>query len=327
MRQLRDQWQSGNTSLFEALDASRSDALSLQNEVEDDLLDLREANGDGAADEVSAEFSEAFEKIMEDWGKFHEEYTALRDDLDNRTTGEISAQLSALVDLLSGVAKAIDELPTGDATDSTVADLKEAVDAENEPLVELTDVYQALPGDPEDPTTNGEVDPALFDLVDTAVEKGAKTLKNAQKDLETNGDPVSPEELEALDEFQTASEALIKNWDSFHEDYDTWQRNGRGCDETAAAQSLGEFAVQASDLTDQVRGLPQADALATIGDALIDAAEREEEAFRDLRNNWRPFGSDVYRGIDQERNNAQQLRRQADQGLQQLMDRFGLSSQ
>ena len=104
MRQLRDQWQPGNTSLFEALDASRSDALSLQNEVEDDLLDLREANGDGAADEVSAEFSEAFEKIMEDWGKFHEEYTALRDDLDNRTTGEISAQLSALVDLLSGVS-------------------------------------------------------------------------------------------------------------------------------------------------------------------------------------------------------------------------------
>ena len=133
LRQLRDQWQSGNTSLFEALDASRSDALSLQNEVEDDLLDLREANGDGAADEVSAEFSEAFEKIMEDWGKFHEEYTALRDDLDNRTTGEISAQLSALVDLLSGVAKAIDELPTGDATDSTVADLKEAVDGFGHP--------------------------------------------------------------------------------------------------------------------------------------------------------------------------------------------------
>ena len=98
LRQLRDQWQSGDTSLFAALDASRSSALSIQKEVADELLDLREANGDDEADEGNAEFSEAFEKITGDWEQFHEEYAALRDDLDNLTTGEISAQLSALVD-------------------------------------------------------------------------------------------------------------------------------------------------------------------------------------------------------------------------------------
>jgi hypothetical protein len=57
----------------------------------------------------------------------------------------------------------------------------------------------------------------------------------------------------------------------------------------------------------------------------MEAADREEEALRVLRNSWRPFAADVYRALDQERAKAARLRRQADVGVQELLERFELS--
>ncbi|MFQ6030385.1 MAG: hypothetical protein ACE5Q6_23160, partial [Dehalococcoidia bacterium] len=302
---------------------------------EDELVDLREANG-GSNGEDIAEFSDAFEKVQKDWEKFHDDYAKLRDDRENLDQGEVSAQLSALADQIGEVVTAIGELPSGDATDKIAESLKEAAEAEAAAVQELSEAYQTLPDEPAEPadpdatttngSSNGGVDPALFDAVDEKVEDSNKALEEAQEDLKASAGEVSPEDLAALNEFQAASDKLIQDWDSFHRDYDAWQQDGRGCDETAATKSLGEFAVRSSELANQVRGLPQSDFLSTIGDALVEAAEREEESYRVLRNNWRPFGTDVYRGVEQERTNAQQLRRQASQGMQQLMERFGISA-
>ena len=63
-----------------------------------------------------------------------------------------------------------------------------------------------------------------------------------------------------------------------------------------------------------------------MGDSLVDAAQREEEALRILRNTWRPFAKNAYRALDQERDNAVRLRRQANVGVQELLQRYGMSS-
>ena len=70
-------------------------------------------------------------------------------------------------------------------------------------------------------------------------------------------------------------------------------------------------------------GLPAATFAAQRGGRvlLVEAAEREEVALRNLHNAWRPFTADVFKAVDQERLNADRLRRQADIALQELRDR------
>jgi hypothetical protein len=187
-------------------------------------------------------------------------------------------------------------------------------------LQALTDTYQSLPSDASDAP-----DPALFDPVDETITDGEKAIADANSDLNISGGDVSATDQAALSAFDSAAKSLIQDWDSFHQDYDTWLQNGRGCDEMAASESLGEFSNRASQLSARVRNLPQAGFLSPLANSLVEAAEREEEAYRSLRNNWRPFGNDVYRGLERERVNAQQLRHQTNQGLRQLMNLFGIA--
>ena len=64
-----------------------------------------------------------------------------------------------------------------------------------------------------------------------------------------------------------------------------------------------------------------------MGELFVEAAEREDEALRDLRNKWRPFDSEVYHRLDQERNEARRLRRQVTAGVQDLLPRYAISVQ
>ena len=75
------------------------------------------------------------------------------------------------------------------------------------------------------------------------------------------------------------------------------------------------------ELGRKVRGLPQSSYLLPMYNLLVEAAAREEGAIRALRNSWRPFTVDAFKAVDQERLNANRLRRQADTGLQELRDR------
>ena len=62
-----------------------------------------------------------------------------------------------------------------------------------------------------------------------------------------------------------------------------------------------------------------------MGELLVEAADREERALRDLGNTWRPYDASVYETLDQERTTANKIRRQVTVGLQELFERFGIS--
>ena len=62
-----------------------------------------------------------------------------------------------------------------------------------------------------------------------------------------------------------------------------------------------------------------------MGELLVEAAEREERAARELRDSWQPYNLEVYRNLDQERGTANRLRRQVTVGIQELLERFGIT--
>ena len=164
---------------------------------------------------------------------------------------------------------------------------------------------------------------ALFDAMDEQVDNSNRVRKKAKRDLDDLIEGVSEEDKEALAAFTAAFDRLMGNLDDFHEDYDGWIRTEGDCDRAKAAAALGQFSQRFSELGTRVRGLSQAPYLRPTSDLLAEAVEQEEAALRSLRNTWAPFENDVYRGLDQERTNAENLRRLAGRRTQEVVERFG----
>ena len=129
------------------------------------------------------------------------------------------------------------------------------------------------------------------------------------------------EKLAEIENFDAPYKSLLVRWDAFHQDYLDWRKTDGGCDRTDVLQSLDQFNLRTGELGREVRRLPQSSYLLPMYNALVEAAAREEGAIRALRNSWRPFAVDAFKAVDQERLNADRLRRQAGIGLQGLHDR------
>jgi hypothetical protein len=175
--------------------------------------------------------------------------------------------------------------------------------------------YQAAPA----PADNSD----LFEAMDEQVDNSNRVRKKAKRDLDGLIEGVSEEDKEALAAFTAAFDRLMGDLDDFHEDYDGWIRTEGDCDRAKAAAALGQFSQRFSELGTRVRGLSQAPYLRPTSDLLAEAVGREEAALRSLRNTWAPFENDVYRGLDQERTNAENLRRLAGRRTQEVVERFG----
>jgi hypothetical protein len=59
---------------------------------------------------------------------------------------------------------------------------------------------------------------------------------------------------------------------------------------------------------------------------MVEAAEREEGAFKELRTSWRPFDPQVFQTLDRQRNTSGKLKRQVALGIQELLERYGIAS-
>ncbi len=88
---------------------------------------------------------------------------------------------------------------------------------------------------------------------------------------------------------------------------------------------MGQFTAALSKIASDARNLPAATVLRPMGELLVEAAEREERAVRQLRDSWQPFDLEIYGNLDQERSAASKLRRQVSVGIQELLERFGIT--
>ena len=250
--------------------------------------------------------------------------------------------LEAFNDLAAAAAEAEAQTQAAEATDSTnglpdfgqIEEMeKEAAAIDDGAPVDSEGRGDDAPSEPPPPEPVAEPEPEpepvpvdnshLFQDMDGEVENSDAVRKDARLDLENLIEKISEADLAALADFAEALTDLRQNWDAFHQDYDDWISAEGGCDRAAATQALAGFNQRFNELGAQVRGLSQAAALRPSSDLLVEALAGEAAALRSLHNLWRPFETDLYRDLDQQRVNADNLRRLAGRRTQEVMERFG----
>ena len=164
-----------------------------------------------------------------------------------------------------------------------------------------------------------------FGVFEDTLDETKLVRKQAARELDALIEGVSEEDKKALAEFTRAFASLMDDWDDFHQEFDRWVRTEGDCDRAEAINELNEFNQAFNALATRVRGLSQAAYLRPSSDLLSEAVEREGAALRSLATTWAPYESDVYRGLDEERANAIELRRLADRRTQEVMERNGIT--
>ena len=170
-------------------------------------------------------------------------------------------------------------------------------------------------------------DPGLFNTFTRQLVKSNEARRQAQLELADVLDEVSSRSRNEVQDFEEKYQLLVAGWDSFHQSYDQWRKTEGGCDRAEVVSDLGRFSLQFSDIASKVRDLPRATSLRPMGELFVEAARLEEQALKELRNSWRPFDDGAFQGLDRERGTADKLRRQVTLGVQELLERYGLSEQ
>jgi hypothetical protein len=128
----------------------------------------------------------------------------------------------------------------------------------------------------------------------------------------------------AVSDFATQFGKLSQDLDQLQQDYDRWRQGAGGCDVAKALQSLDPLVVRSAALAARTQKLPSASVLRSLQEPLAEAATRQAEALKTLRAEWRPYATDLYRALDQERRTATDRRRQVAAGVQDLPAKLGI---
>ncbi len=316
------------SSVFEGVAVARSAASAIQKRVADQLSDLQQQTTPAAKNNVD-DFDAAVQSASSDWDRFHRNYDSFRTVQGGLTSEEAADRLGDLVNEFTDVVLAIRDLPSTPSTDKAALLLANAVEDEDLALRLLRGVIpNGEEGNGEE--GNGEAtatgEPTLFDFFDVEVVDANAARRQAWLELASALESVSSDSRNAIEAFVTQYTALNEEWDAFHGDYDGWRSTEGGCNRTKAVQALGGFAIRASEVSGDVRDLPRATFLRPLGELMVEAAEREEGALKELRTSWRPFDPQVFQTLDRQRNTSGKLKRQVALGIQELLESYGIAS-
>jgi len=331
IRRLRDNWRPDDSTVFEDVEVERAAALALQHQVQDSLSDLQVKTSPSTRLTVGA-YSLAFQQLSSDWDTFHRSYDSFRAREADITSLETVDLLSQLITDFRGIVAGVRDLPASQFTDPISQTLARAAEDEDLALRRLRGTFQKEDVEAETTGDQGGVtftpqDPTLFDAFDAQLVQSNALRRQASQALSDILEQTSEENEAAVKAFTEQYNVVLSLGDSFHRDYDDWRRTEGGCDRAQAIAKLGGFTLQFENIATTVRELPRATFLRPVGELFVEAAEREEQALRLLRNTWRPFDAEVYQALDRERVAAGKLRRQVATGTQDLMARYEISLQ
>ena len=142
-RKLRDTWQPDSTEIFEEVDIERVAAASIQKEIQDSLLDLRDRISDTSREQVTA-FSLSFDEASSQWDLFHQGYNQFRAMEADLTSVQLVSNLSQQVDSFSLVTAQIRNLPHDPLTAPTAQILLQAAEDEELALQKLRNTFEKL---------------------------------------------------------------------------------------------------------------------------------------------------------------------------------------
>ena len=337
LRQLRDRWQPNNVSLFEQVEQRRSQASHAQKNAEDRAIELRATFASGVDSKTTEEFAQSFDRIKSDWQQFHEEYAAWRKEADSLEADAVFTGLEQIVENLTPIADALDELPALDGAESTIERLQSAVQAEMEAFQATKKTSSTSSKETASEETSAEETSAEeaadtqelpdYDAIDAGIKESEDALEEASDAIGkiAAADPVTEVDpavgLAELQVFNGEYNSLLLAWADFNDRYNDWRRSEGGCDRTEVVAALEQFSLRTGKLGRDVRDLPRSGYLLPISALLVEAVAGEENAVRTLRHSWQPFTTDAFKAVDQERVNADGLRRGAELALQELRSR------
>ena len=347
VRALRDGWTPDDPSVFEGVDVERAAALVLRKEAQDGLDDLLEMTSPDSRMHVAG-YAEAVTQLDSAWDDFHRQYDSLRAQEGSLTSLALVQHLGSLVIQLRAIVSSAGALPTSAITDPLSRIMAQAAGDEELALRRLRGTFEKSvkpvevasegaqqsgeegTGPSQAADTAVEItfvprDPSLFDAFDAQLVKTDGDRLDVKQRLALLLEETSVRSEASVEGFSNVYGSLSAAWDGFHSEYDAWRAGEGGCDRSLAIGALGGFALQFGELTGIVRELPHAAFLRPLGELLVEAAEKEEQALRVLRNTWRPFDAEVYGRHDLERNAANRLRRQVASGIQDLLPRYGIT--
>ena len=169
------------------------------------------------------------------------------------------------------------------------------------------------------------LEPDLFRKFEEELVFANASRRDAKGALDQLNLSLSEDQLNAVAEFSGQLQALMVNWNEFHQDFDAWRADEGGCDRLGAIDALLEIGAGYNDLSAEVSRLPNTMVLRPFGELLVEAVRRESSALDDLKNSWRPFDAGIYQGLRQERTAADNQRRQVGVGIQDLLDQYGVA--
>ena len=359
LRQLRDTW-ADDPEAFERVEFEQAAGSAVQREVGDGLSDLETRTMPSSQAEIGA-FLAAFEKLDSTWDEFHESYDAFRALEPELRSSETARRLSLLVDEFRAVVTAVGDLPTTDVTRPVARALSQAADDEDLALRKLRGTFEIVEEDSGEEAQEDEEDldeegltegsdggsnssesdgseqqsssaelvpryPALFGAFEAQLVESNGSRREAGHTLEDILRDVSEDSQAAISSFRQQHDSLVQGWDAFHKEYGEWRIGDGGCDRSQVTAALDGFVLRFGGLTSKVRQLPRATSLRPLGELVVEAAEREEGAYRHLRSEWRPFDSAPYEAFDQERREIGRLRRQVAIGVEDLITRYEISA-
>ena len=335
LRDLVRTWRPDNQDVFEIVDLQQSNSVAAQKAVDDALVALKEG-ASAASRTLLGSFSATLDELNGEWDTFHRDYDTFRSEQRELTASDRIARLGALVSQFGELAIQVRNLPTSSITRPVTDMLVAAAEQEELALRKLMDAFereQGASGEP--PMTPGEpgtdeaaaLPKSVFEDFDTQLVQRNASRREATEGLADIVKSSSIENEQAVAEFATSYDELRSAWKRFHQAYDVWRSIEGGCDRSAVTATLAQFSISFSELAKEVRALPRLPILQPLGEVLVTAAEREDQAFKSLRDTWRPFDPDVYNPFERERNAASKLRRQVDAGVNQLLTQYDISLQ
>ena len=116
----------------------------------------------------------------------------------------------------------------------------------------------------------------------------------------------------ATEKFLKQKQTLDDDWDQFHQEFDEWRVGLTACHGSTVYEALRGFAVGFNEVTEQARGLPRSSHTLELADALIQAAEEEEAAYRTLRDRWQPNNLSFFEVVEQRRAGSASAQKQVE---------------
>ena len=279
------------------------------------------------------EFAKGHRTVVREWDAFHSDFDIWREGLTPCDSSSLQVILRQFAATMNGITEEARALPRSRSVRGLADKLIDSVEAEEQAVRLLRDSVQ-----PDDPT--------VFEEVDVQRSEASALQKEVQDALTDLEEMTAPETRALVKSFSSAFERVNSRWDQFHSKYDAFRAQ-------EAELTSADTVARLSELIDELRGIAAVHDLGAseitrpVSQVLAEAADNEDLALRKLRGTFQKseevdeetadssieevsftvLDPTLFDAFDAEVVNSNSLRRQASQGLADLVEETSKTSQ